>query len=113
MCQRHAGRQNERRENRPVGRGNINDRDSGGQRLRARRLVVVPRGNTRAARLQGARRRQPRAAKAEERDMSIREGDDRRHHRTFNVASPISASTKEMIQKRMTICGSDQPFFSK
>ena len=33
------------------------------------------------------------------------------HHRTFNVASPIRARIHEMIQNRMTICGSAQPFF--
>ena len=35
------------------------------------------------------------------------------HHRSFNVDSPASASTTEMIQKRITICGSVQPFCSK
>ncbi len=34
-------------------------------------------------------------------------------YRTFNVASPIIARISEMIQKRMTICGSAQPRFSK
>ncbi len=33
--------------------------------------------------------------------------------RTFSVASPISARISEMIQNRITICGSAQPFFSK
>ena len=33
--------------------------------------------------------------------------------RIFSVASPISARISEMIQKRITICGSCQPFFSK
>ncbi len=33
--------------------------------------------------------------------------------RSFSVASPISASTRLMIQNRITICGSAQPFFSK
>ena len=31
---------------------------------------------------------------------------------TFSVASPIMARISEMIQKRMTICGSAHPFFS-
>ena len=35
------------------------------------------------------------------------------HHRSFSVDSPASASTTEMIQKRITICGSVQPFCSK
>ena len=33
-------------------------------------------------------------------------------YRTFNVASPMIANISEIIQKRMTICGSVQPFFS-
>lgn len=33
-------------------------------------------------------------------------------YRTFSVARPTSARISEMIQKRMTICGSAQPFFS-
>ena len=33
-------------------------------------------------------------------------------YRTFKVARPITAKIREMIQKRMTIWGSDQPFFS-
>jgi hypothetical protein len=35
------------------------------------------------------------------------------HHRSFKVASPISARISEMIQNRITTCGSAQPFFSK
>ncbi len=34
-------------------------------------------------------------------------------YRTFSVASPISARISEMIQNRITICGSAQPCFSK
>ena len=34
-------------------------------------------------------------------------------YRTFSVARPIIARMSEMIQKRITICGSAQPFFSK
>ncbi len=34
-------------------------------------------------------------------------------HRTFSVARPIIARMSEMIQNRITICGSAQPFFSK
>ena len=33
-------------------------------------------------------------------------------YRTFSVASPIIARISEMIQNRITICGSAQPFFS-
>jgi hypothetical protein len=35
------------------------------------------------------------------------------HHRSFNVERPASASITEMIQKRITICGSVQPNCSK
>ena len=40
-------------------------------------------------------------------------GQHRMFQRNFNVASPISASTTEMIQKRMTMVSSFHPFFSK
>ena len=36
-----------------------------------------------------------------------------RDHRTLRVARPIRARISEMIQKRITICGSAQPSFSK
>jgi hypothetical protein len=46
-----------------------------------------------------------------------REGRPRRSaatpYRTLSVASPISARISEMIQNRITICGSAQPCFSK
>ena len=35
------------------------------------------------------------------------------HHRNFSVERPASASITEMIQKRITICGSVQPNCSK
>jgi hypothetical protein len=35
------------------------------------------------------------------------------HHRSFSVERPASASITEMIQNRITICGSVQPFCSK
>ena len=34
-------------------------------------------------------------------------------HLTFSVARPIIARIRLMIQNRITICGSAQPFFSK
>ena len=39
-------------------------------------------------------------------------GSHRSDQRTFSVARPIIARISEMIQKRITICGSAQPFFS-
>ena len=41
------------------------------------------------------------------------DGEQNKHHRSFSVDRPASASTIEMIQKRITICGSVQPFCSK
>ena len=73
---------------------------------------VVERDDVRAAREQRARARHARRAEAEQRDLLAGEGGDR-DHRSFRVESPTSASTIEMIQKRITICGSVQPFFSK
>ena len=57
---------------------------------------------------------EPRAAEPENRDVATAKGFDRRHaHLSFKVARPTIASTKATIQKRMTICGSDQPSCSK
>ena len=39
--------------------------------------------------------------------------DLQRDHRSFSVERPASASITEMIQNRITICGSVQPFCSK
>ena len=66
-----------------------------------------------AAGEQRARARQPGAAEAEDGDLLSGEGGDGDHQRSFNVDSPASASTTEMIQKRITICGSVQPICSK
>ena len=41
------------------------------------------------------------------------EAGDGNHQRSFSVDRPTSASTTEMIQNRITICGSVQPFCSK
>ena len=40
-------------------------------------------------------------------------GFNHRHHRSFNVASPTSARMVAMIQNRMTMVDSAQPFCSK
>ena len=80
----------------------------------ARRCAVVPGGDLGAAGDERARRRQSRAAEAEDGDALAAQGLDRRHrHLSFSEARPTIASTKAMIQKRMTICGSDQPSCSK
>ena len=59
-----------------------------------------------------------RAARAllrwEQRDLAAVEAADRNHaHLNFSVERPTIARTKATIQKRMTICGSDQPSCSK
>ncbi len=73
---------------------------------------VVERDDIRAAREQRARARHAGGAEAEQRDLFSGEGGDR-DHRSFRVDRPASASTIEMIQNRITICGSVQPFCSK
>ena len=65
-----------------------------------------------AARQQRLDRRQPRAREAVDRVMLAGEGPGG-DHRSFSVARPASASTKLMIQKRITTVGSDQPRCSK
>ena len=63
-----------------------------------------------------ARRRQAGARQPEDADCLFPEellDRDHRPHRSFNVESPISASTTAMIQKRITMVGSLQPSCSK
>ena len=74
---------------------------------------VVPHRHIGAHRHQGARRRQAVAAEADDSEALAREQGGGETHRIFNVPSPISARIMAMIQKRMTMVGSDQPFFSK
>ena len=58
--------------------------------------------------------RQAGAAKPEQRDRFARKGASRGHrHLNFSVERPTIASTMAIIQKRMTICDSDQPSCSK
>ncbi len=114
MGQRHAGRQHEKREPPPVGLGEIDEPKPGCGRALARLRVVVPGRDFSAAFDQRPDRRQSRAAEAEDGDALSAQGFDRRHrHLSFSEARPIIASTKAMIQKRMTICGSDHPSCSK
>ena len=62
---------------------------------------------------QRARDRQPVAAEADHSETTAGEQHGRKcAHRIFKVARPTSARIIEMIQKRITIVGSDQPFFS-
>src|SRR3954451_6289556 len=61
---------------------------------------------------EGFHGRQTRAGEPVHRVMLAREGVGG-NHRSFSVLSPASASTKLMIQKRITTVGSDQPRCSK
>ena len=114
MGQRHAGREHKHPEAAPVGVSEIDQRDARGFRALPRSRAVVPRGDLSAAGDKRVRRRQSRPAEAEESDPLSAQGLDRRHrHLSLSEARPTIASTKAMIQKRMTICGSDQPSCSK
>jgi hypothetical protein len=75
-------------------------------------FVRVPRSHARTARQQRFHRRQPRPGEPVDSIMFAREGPGR-DHRSFSVARPARASTKLMIQKRITTVGSDQPRCSK
>ncbi len=79
----------------------------------ARRRRVVPRNDIGAHRPQRRRRRQAVAAEADHGEALSGEDVGRKVHRIFNVARPTSARIMAMIQKRMTMVGSAQPFFSK
>ena len=114
MGQRHARRKHEHPKTAPVGLSEIDQRDACGFGALPGGRAIVPGGHLCAAGHKRTRRRQPRAAKAEESDALSTQGLDRRHrHLSFSEARPTIASTKAMIQKRMTICGSDQPSCSK
>ena len=114
MGQRHAGREHEQLEAAPVGLREIDERKACGGRAFASGGAVVPGGDLGAAGDERPRGRQSRAAEAEEGDALSAHGLDRRHrHLSFSEARPTIASTKAMIQNRMTICGSDQPSCSK
>ena len=108
MRQRHAGRQHQRGDVRPVEFAQILRLEAGGLRLGDLLVVVVEGDDLGAALHQRARRQQAGTAEAEDRDLSSGERGDR-DHLNFSVASPASASTTATIQNRITICGSVQP----
>ena len=112
MRERHAGREHQRGDPAPVDVAQVRDRNPGRPRLLDARLGIVERDDIRAAGQQRARARKPRGAETEQCDLFSRECRDR-DHRSFRVESPTSASPIEMIQNRITICGSVQPFCSK
>src|SRR4029077_11855498 len=114
MRQCNAGRKDKRCEIPPIRKRKIFDPDTRCAGLLSRVLVVVPDGDTGAALDQGLGRDKTRAAQSKHGGMLAIERSDRRHrHLNFKVARPTSASTKAMIQKRTTTCGSDQPSCSK
>src|SRR5215213_4582379 len=115
MGQRHAGREDEGRELRPVGIAQIACLDAFGIGFRHLRRIVVAGDDTRSPLLQGKRRRQPGTAKTEEGERFACEGGDgsHAHYRSLRVDRPTSASTTAMIQNRITTCGSVQPSCSK
>src|SRR5438270_9716330 len=75
-------------------------------------FLRVPRGHLRTARQQRFHGREPGPGKPVDGVFLAGEGLGR-DHRSFSVARPASASTKLMIQKRITTVGSDQPRCSK
>jgi hypothetical protein len=111
MRQRHPGGEDQRRDTGPVDIMQVRGADFGLGRLRHLVRVVVEGDDIRAARDQRVTGGKPRAAEAEYGDCLPGEARDR-DHRSFSVDSPISASMIEMIQNRITICGSVQPFCS-
>ena len=89
------------------GKRRVGDMEPGG--LGARRLAVVPDRHCRPPLGQPPCGRQPGAPQPHNRDALAFE----RPHRIFNVLRPTSARIMAMIQKRMTMVASAQPFFSK
>ena len=80
--------------------------------LPAQVFSVVPHMEMCAGRREGRRRRPSGAAETHDADFCAAIC-RQRDHRSFRVASPARASTTAMIQKRMTMVGSFQPFCSK
>ena len=110
--QRHARREEERVEAGKVRRREIARREA---RRRGRRDplgLVVGAQHMRAAGDERLRGGKARPAEAEHGDTLAAEGLGG-DHLSFSVERPRRASTKAMIQKRITTCGSVQPICSK
>src|SRR5262249_53761789 len=79
--------------------------------------IVVPGEDLGAAEPQGLRASGARACETEDRDFLVGECAGGKHplaaYLSLRVERPISARTKAMIQKRMTMVGSFHPFCSK
>ena len=115
MRQRHTGRQHQCGEVGPRDFAQIGGGEAGFCGQGEAVGIVVAGDDVRAAGLQRMTARKARPAEAEHRNRLAGEARDGNHltHRSFSVDNPASASMTEMIQKRMTTCGSVQPFCSK
>ena len=112
MRQRHAGGQHEGGNAGPIEPAQVGSGQAGLGRLGDLAGIVVERDDLRTPGDERVTGGETRGAEAENRELLS--GKDRdRNHRSFSVDRPASASTKAMIQKRMTICASVQPSFSK
>src|SRR5207245_7045299 len=106
MRERHAGREHERGNCRSVSMTQIGSLKASGLRLRHPFCVVIAGNDLSAAGRQRLAACEARATETKDRNGLAGERGDRDHdHRSFKVESPTRASTTEMIQKRITICG--------
>ena len=129
MGQRHAGRQHQRREAVPRRGAQVGRGEAGVCGFSHARGVIIAGNHLGAAGTQRLAAREAGAAESKHRNSLAGKGRDGDHdavlcviatgakgkavHRSFRVDRPTSASTTEMIQNRITICGSVQPICSK
>ncbi len=97
---------------RPPYTGSAGPPPRAGQNVDAATFVAVPRNNICPTRHQRAHGRGARSGQAQN-GVCLVGPSTARNHRSFSVDRPASASTRLMIQKRMTTVGSDQPSCSK
>src|SRR5262249_39956999 len=99
----------------PARRARPDAGDPGLARLGPGAWRIVPGHDGCARALKRGDRRQPRFAEAHEGEAPLGEGGEIDHppHRSFKGESPASGRIEAMIQKRITMVGSAQPFFSK
>jgi hypothetical protein len=111
--ERHARRHHQPRRASEVEQGRIVD-DHAIDRLcpLPRRRIAVPRHDMRARRGERAYRRHAGSREAEY-GVALALPGVGKDHRNFSVDRPASASTRLMIQKRITTVGSLQPSCSK
>ena len=114
MGQRHAGREHEE----PKPRQSASARSTSAKpaaAARSRAAGLSSQAATSAPPATSARAvDRPEPPRPNSATLCAAQGLDRRHrHLSFSVERPTIASTKAMIQNRMTICGSDQPSCSK